>query len=162
VVPDFPSILLSHCFTTSPYLPRLFPWFHSAVGDILLIVAIFTAEVSANSCDSCWLSCLEVSQTLREISRNLVCNMGATQPIEIFLPPTSRKSMQLCGFVTFPTLFIMVHAMDLLPPSLRPLSFSLHWSFPSLFGWVVRLHRMCSIPFILLLLTLRNILCLYP
>ena len=149
VVSNFPSMLLSYLFTTSSFLPRLFPRIHSAVGHILPMVPIVSGEFSADSCDSHWLSCFEVTKILREIGRNLVCNMGATQPIGIFLPPTSRKSMQLCGFVIFPTLCVIVHAMDLLPPPLLPPSFPLHQSVPSLFGWVVCPHWKCCGPFIL-------------
>jgi len=56
---------------------------------------------------------------------NCSCNMGVTQPIGIFLPAPSRESTTLCGFGVLSSLFVMVHAMDLLtsphhPPFLLP------------------------------------------
>jgi len=145
VVPDFPSMLFLYLFTTSSPLPLLFLRLHSVVWHILLIVPVLGGECFAHSCSSCCLSCLEVTRGLGENDRIFLFNVGATQPIGIFLPPPSRKSTQLCGLAIFSTLFVMVHTMDLLH---SPLSFPLHPSFPSLFGEVVSRHRMCSVSLI--------------
>ena len=145
VVPDIPTMLFSYLFTTSSPLPLLFLRLYSVVCDILLVVPVLGGEFSAHSCNSCHLSCLEVTRGLGENGRNFSCNVGATLPIGIVLPPPSHESTQFCGFAIFPTLFVMVHAMDLLP---SPLSFPLHPSCPSLFGQVACRHRVCGIPLI--------------
>jgi len=120
VVPDFPSMLFSFLSTTSSLLPLLCLRLHSVIWCILCIVPVLGGEFSASSCNIRCLSCLEVTRGLRENCRIFWCNMGATQPIRIFHPPPSPKSTQLCGFAIFSTLFVMVHAMDLLPYLLRP------------------------------------------
>ena len=159
VVPDFPSMLFSYLFTTSSPLPLLFVRSYSVVWQNLLVVPALGGEFSAHSCNSCRLSCLEVTRGLGENGRNFLCNVGATQPIGIFLSPPSRKSTQLCGFAIFSTLFVMVHAIDLLH---TPISVPLHPSFPSLFGRVVCLYRVCGVPLIHYFLSHRHILRPYP
>jgi len=95
----------------------------------------------------------------------------------IFLPPPSRKCTQLCGLDSIPpsrdsiincvasissTLFIMVHAMVLLPSLFLYLpSFPLHPSLPLSFGRVVCWHRMCCVPLIHWFLTSCHILHTY-
>lgn len=56
----------------------------------------------------CWLdpvvddlSCLEVTRGLEENSRNVSCNVGATEPIVIFLCSPSHKSTQYFEFDIF-------------------------------------------------------------
>jgi hypothetical protein len=98
VIPSFPSMHFSYLSTTSALLPILFLHLYSVVWHIYLVLPVVRGEFSAHSCNSCRLSCLDVKRGLGENSRNLLCNMGATQPIEIFLPPPWRKSTQLHGF----------------------------------------------------------------
>jgi len=58
----------------------------------------FNRLFPADPCSSCCLSCLEVTSGLGENGRYVLCNMGATQPIGMYLPPPSRNSTQLCCF----------------------------------------------------------------
>jgi hypothetical protein len=162
VVPDFPSMLFSYLITTSLTLPLLFLRLYSVVWRIMLIVPVVGGEVSAHSCNSCRLSCLEVTRGLWENGGNHLYNVGATQPIGIFLPPPSRKSMQLCRFGSLPP---FRHSTQLcgfdicnafrhgpcngsppFPAASPPPSFPLHPSFPSLIGRMVCWHRMCCVP----------------
>jgi len=103
VGPDFPSMLFSYLFTTSSPLPLLFLRMYSVVWHILLLVPVVGGEFSAHSCKSCCIPCLEVTRGLGENGRNFQCNVGATQPIQIFLPPPSRKSTQLYIFNILPS-----------------------------------------------------------
>ena len=163
VVPDFPSMLFSNCFTTSSLLHLLSLHRYSVVCHILLIIPVLGGEFPAHSCNTRRLSCLEVTRGLWENGRNVLCNVGATQPIGIFLPPPSCKSMQLCGFAIFSTLFVIVHAMDLLPtPLLPPLLLPTPSVFPIII-WTgglpapdVRRSTYPLIPYS------PHILCLYP
>ena len=159
VVPGFPSMLFSYLSTTSLLLPLLFLRLYSVVWHILLVVSVVGGEFSAHSCNSCRLSCLEVTRGLGENGRNFWCNMGATQPIGIFLPPPSRDSTQLCGFDILPlsrnsTSIVWLRYLQLFSSwsmqwiSSLPPFFPLHPSFPSLFGRVVCRHRMCGVPLI--------------
>ena len=144
VVPGFPSMLFSYLSTTSLLLPLLFLRLYSVVWHILLVVSVVGGEFSAHSCNSCHLSCLEVTRGLGQNGRNFWCNKGATQPIGIFLPPPSRNSMQLCGFGIFNS--FRPGPCNGSPPF--PPFFPLHPSFPSLFGRVVCRHQMCGVPLI--------------
>jgi len=173
VVPGFPSMLFSYLSTNSLLLPLLFLCWYSVVWHILLVVSIVCGEFSAHSCNSCRLSCLEVTRGLGENRRNLWCNMGATQPIGIFLPPPSRNATQLCGFDILPlsynsTPIVWLRYLPLFSSwsmqwiSSLPPFFPFHPSFPSLFGRVVCWHRMYGVPLIHLFLTPRHILRPYP
>jgi len=177
VVSNFPSMLFSYFSTTSLLLPLLFSCLNSAVGSILLIVHVLRGEFSSHPCSSHRLSSLEVTRGLGENGNNFLCNVGATQPIGIFLPLPSRKSMQMCVFHILPpsrnsTQLCGFSIFDCfcygpcngsppLPPS-SPIFFSLHPSFPSLFGRVACQQRMWRVPCIHLLHTRCYILCLYP
>jgi len=90
------SSQLLHFFSSS------FPCLYPAVGYISLVVPVLGGEFSAHFCNSHCLSCLEVTKGLGENGTNFFCHMGATQPIGIFLPTPSCKSMQLCGFDILP------------------------------------------------------------
>jgi hypothetical protein len=68
----------------------------------MIVVSVVGDECSAVSRGSCRLSCLEVTRVVGESGRNVLCNVGVTQPIGIFLPPPSGNSMQLCGFHILP------------------------------------------------------------
>jgi len=137
VVLDFPSMFFSYLFTTSLPLPVLFPCLYLAVRYILLVVPVFSGEFSAHSYNSHCLSCLEVTRGLGENSMNFWCNMGATQPIGIFLPQPSRKSTQLCGFDIFNSFcHCPCNGSPLILPSWPP-------SFPALFGCIVCRQLMC-------------------
>jgi len=173
VVPGSPSMLFSYLSTTSLLLPLLFTHLYSVVCHILLVVSVVGGEFSAHSCHSCHLSCLEVTRGFGENGRNFGCNMGATQPIGIFLPPPSRNSTQLCGFDILPlsrnsTSIVWLRYLQLFLSwsmqwisSLPPL-FPLYRSCPSLFGRVVCRHQMCGVPIIHYFLTPRHILRPYP
>jgi len=115
-------MLFLYLFTTSLPLSFSFLRLYSVVWLILLIVSVVGGEYSAHSCDSCRLSCVEVTRGWGENGRNFWCNMGATQPIGIFLPPSSRNFTPFCGFAIFWNLFVMVHAMELLASCLLPTS----------------------------------------
>jgi len=97
-------MLFSYLFTTSSPIPLLFLHLNSVVSHSLLIVPVVGGECFSHSCNSCRLSCVEVTRGLVENGRNFWCNIGATQPIGIFLPPPTCISTQLC-------------ALDILPPS---------------------------------------------
>jgi len=56
VLSDDSSMLFSYLFTTSLCLPHRFPYSHSAVGHILLIVPVLCGDFPPNSCDNCWRS----------------------------------------------------------------------------------------------------------
>jgi len=122
VVPGFPSMLFSYLSTTSLLLPLLFLCFYSVVWNILLIISVVGGEFSAHSCNSCRLSCLEVTRGLGENGSNFWFNMGATQPIGIFLPPPSCNSTQLCRF-------------DILPPSHNSTSMVWLWYLQLFSSW---------------------------
>ena len=62
VVSDFPSMLFLYLFTTSLPLSFSFLRLYSVVWLILLIVSVVGGEYSAHSCDSCRLSCVEVTR----------------------------------------------------------------------------------------------------
>jgi len=154
VVSDFPSKLFSNLFTTSLPLPLLFLLLHSVVWHSLHVVPVLCGEFSVHSCDSCRLSCLEVNSGSGENCRNFLCNMGATQPITIFVPPPFCESTQLCGIDILPPscnstllcafrylqLFLLrsMHWISSLPPL-----YPFHLSFPSSFGRLVWRERMC-------------------
>jgi len=95
VVPDVPSMLFSHLFTTGLPHPILFPRMDSAVAHISHVNSLLEGEFSAHSCDSRHLSCLKVTRRLGENRTNFRSNVGATQPIGIFLPQRSCKSTDL-------------------------------------------------------------------
>ena len=172
VVPDFPSMLFSYLFTTSSPLPLLLLCLYLVVWHILLIVPVLSGVFSVHSCNSHHLTCLEVTRGLGDNGRSFLCNVGATQPIGIFLPPPSCKSTQLSGFDILPPSrnstqscgFGIINSFHYGPcngsPPFPPSSPSL--SFPSLFGRVVCWLQMCSVPLIYKLLTPHRILHPYP
>jgi hypothetical protein len=173
MVPDFPSMLFLYLSTTSLILPLIFLRLYSVVWHILLIVSVVGGEFLAHSCNSCRLSCLEVSRGLGDNGRNFWFNMGATQPIGICLPPPSGNSTQLCGFDILPqsrnsTSIVWLRYLQLFWSwymqwiSCVPPFFPLHPSCTSLFGWVVCRHRMCGFPLIHQFLTPSHILHPYP
>jgi len=138
-------MLFPYLFTTSSPLPLPLLRWNSVFWHILFIVLVVGGEFSAHSCTSCRLSCVEVTRGLGENGRNFLCNMGATQPIGIFLPPPSHKFTQLCGFNILPPScniqsIAWLRYLQLLSswsmqwmsslPSFFPLSFPLHPSFP--------------------------------
>ena len=71
VVPDIASMHFSYLFTTSLPVPCLFLCLYSVVWQILLVVPVLSGVFSANSCNSCRLSCLEHTGRLGENGRNL-------------------------------------------------------------------------------------------
>ena len=91
-VPDFPSTLILDLYTTSSSLPILVSCVHLAIGHIFHVVAVLGGEFSAHSCCSDCLPCLKVTNRSGENGRNFWCNVGATQPIGIFLHPPSCKT----------------------------------------------------------------------
>jgi hypothetical protein len=159
VVPSFDRMLFSYLSTTSSLLPLLCLRLYSVVWNILVVVSAVSGECCAHSCNSCRLSCLKVTRGLGENGRNFSCNMGATQPIGIFLPPPSRNPMQLCGFDILPpscnstSIVWLRYIQFFLSRSMQWISslfpfFPLHPSFPSLFGRVVCRHWVCCVPLI--------------
>ena len=152
-------MLFSYLSTTSSLLPLLFLRLYLVDWHILLVVSVVGGQFSAHSCNSCRVSCLEVTRGLGENGWNFCCNMGATQPIGIFLPPPSRNSMQLCGIDILPlslnsASIVWLQYLQLFSSwciqciSSFPPFFPLHPSLPSLFGQVVCPHRMCGVPLI--------------
>ena len=139
VVPDIPCMRFSYFFTTSLLLPLLISCLCSAVGHILLSISVLGGESSAESCNSRRLSCLEVTRGSGENGNHVWCNVGATQPIGIFLPPPSCKSAQLYGLDIFNSFCYCPWNGS--PPF--PLSSPL-W-FPLLFGRMVCQHMMCRV-----------------
>jgi len=121
VVSGFHNMLFSCFLMTSWLLPLCFFHLHSVVSHILLIICVLGCGFSTHSCNCCRVSCPKVTRGLGANGRNVWCNMGATQPIWIFLPPPSLESTQLCGFAIFSTRFIILHAINLLPSTLLSL-----------------------------------------
>ena len=153
----FPISLVC-CSRIASQLLRLFPSSFSTctgwMGISCLLFLYSIGEFSARSCSCHRLSCLEVTRGLRENGRNFSCNVGATQPIGIFLPPPSCKSTQLCRFEILlpspnPTPLCVFGIFN----SFRygtfngspPFPPSSPQSFPSLFRRVVCRHRMCRV-----------------
>jgi len=114
-------MLFSYLSSTCLPLPLLLPSSYSVVEHILLIMSVLGGAFSAHTCDSCHHSCLEITEGLGENGRKLLCNVCSTQPIGKFHPPPSLTFMHFCRFVIFWTLFVMVHAMNLIPFPLLPL-----------------------------------------
>jgi len=114
VVPGIPSVLFLYLSASFSLLCLLSVRLDSVDWHILLIVAVLSCEFSFHSCNRGPVSWLAVTRWSRENGRNC-WYVGATQPIGIFLPPLFGKPTQLCRFALFPTLFVMVHAIDLLP-----------------------------------------------
>jgi hypothetical protein len=178
LVPDSLSKLFSYLFTTFAPLPLPILCLYSVVWHTLLVIPVPGGAFSAHSSNNCCLTCLEATRGLVEYGRKFWCNVGATEPIRMFVPPPSHNSTPWCVFNIHPSshnihsivllryvqlLFVMAHEMD-------PILFLLHAppciphhpSFPSLFGRVVCLHRMCCIPLIHLFHTHRHVLRPYP
>jgi len=100
-VPHFTSMTFSYPCTTCLLLPLRFPCLHWAVGHISCIVPVVGSGPSAHSLNGHRLSCLEATGGYGENGRNFWCNVGATQPRGICLPPPFRESTQMCGFDIF-------------------------------------------------------------
>jgi hypothetical protein len=62
VGPDFPSMLFSYLFTTSPPLPLQIPHLFWEVWLMLLDVPVVRGEYSAHTCNNCRLSCVELTR----------------------------------------------------------------------------------------------------
>jgi len=123
--------------------------FNLLIWHILLVVPVPGSESSVYSWICYCLSCPIVTRWLGGNGSNCWCNVGAIQPIGIFLLPPSCRSMDFCRFEIFWTLFVMVQATDLLPsPLLPPRSIPHHPSFASFFRQIVCCHRMFSVPLI--------------
>jgi len=119
VVHDFPSILFLYPFTTCLVLPDHLIGLNSVVGHVLLLGPVLGGAFSGHTFDTYHHSCLKVARGLGENCRNFWCNVGATQPLGIYLPPPSHKSTQLYGFSIF-------NSVRYFPCNRSP-------SFPSLF-----------------------------
>ena len=120
VVPHFSSICFTYLLTTSLLVTLCFPYLYSMVRHILLIVSVLRLERSGHPNNSHHRLYLKVTRGLGVNDWNFWSNMGATQPMGIYLPPPSCMSTQLCGFNIFNS-FIIVHAMHLLPcPLVHP------------------------------------------
>jgi len=144
-------MLFSYLSTTSSLLPLLLLRLYSLVCHILLVISVPSGEFSAHSRNHRGRSCLEVTRGFRENGWNVWCNMGATQPIRIFLSPPSHYFTHWHGFTLFSTLFVMVHAMDLLLSALLPSFFPVHSVFP-IIVWTGGLPapdvRHCTVPLV--------------
>jgi hypothetical protein len=105
VVPDCPCICVSYLFPTCLPCSLLFLHMYSGVLHILLSVSDPGGECSSQSSICCRLSCLEVTRRLVKNGRNVLCIVGATQPMGILLPHPSHISTQLCGFHILPPVF---------------------------------------------------------
>jgi len=102
VVSGFPSTLFSYLSTTFSLLCLLFLLLHSVIWCISLMVPLLSSEFCAHYCNCCLITWLKVTRGQWENGRNFLCDMGATQPIGIFLPPASRKSTPLHRFNILP------------------------------------------------------------
>jgi len=115
---------------------------YSVVGHALLVLPVLSGGFSAQWCICHYLSCLEVTTELPVNGTNWVCNVGATRPMGICVPPASQKSTQLCGFdislhlttsvnwvaSVSSTLFDTFNSMDILPfPPPSPPIYSHHY-----------------------------------
>ena len=136
VIPNFPSMLFSYLFTTCSPLPFLFPCLYSADGGILLIIPVLSGEFSTHNRNSHRVSCLEVTRGLGQNGRNFSCDVGATQPIEIFLPlclAISRNGVDLIFSDSF--LYSPWNGTLPFPHSSPHSSPSIHLSHPCLDEW---------------------------
>ena len=137
MIPNCPSLLCSYLFTRSLLLPLVFPFCYLAVGHNILVNPVLSGEFSSHFCNCYRLKYLEVTRGLGENGWNFQRNEGVIRPIRIFLPLHLANSGNLvvaivshhlatplnCMPSVSWTLFIMVHAMDLLLPPSSPLIF---------------------------------------
>jgi len=127
VVPSFPCMLFLNLTTTSSLLSPIILCFYRVVGNVMIIIRVLGGDCSAHPCNGRRHSGLKFTRGLGEDGRTFSYNMGVTQQIEIFHPPSSRKYTQFCAFGIFSTIVIVLHSMDLLPsphlPSFLPLAF---------------------------------------
>jgi len=98
------SLVFASLVSSQPhhFFSYCFPSCTLKLGISSLSFRVLSGEFSAHSCHSCCLSCLEVTRGIGENSRNFSYHVGATQPIQNYLPSPSCEYMQLCRFDTLP------------------------------------------------------------